>query len=327
MRDPEAFSSPAPDHTGLKHLAQWRARFYAEAARRQPPQEAANSDVFDAWYRRELDTAPAVDDESALAQLWQTLDTAASTGVRLRAIRKHYRLTQIDMAAIVAVEQGTISRWESGETDITDTHLTIYSHLCQGAALAFLRYGTASIPRHVSSLAIAPAPEAPAPLGSPTPGMRIVGRVRTGLRIEPTEGEAKLIDLAPLAVTLSNVSGPNTTLIALEVDDAPDLHPLRPGWLIIYAATASNFLASASDPQPGLIGRATAIETCLNRLCVVGLTAHADNRGNAGHVLLREVRGGSEAGRNELATLQTSEVETAEIAWASPVLALLPNNF
>ena len=117
------------------------------------------------------------------------------------------------MAAIADVEQGTVSRWEADETDITDAHLTIYSHLCQGAALAFLRYG------------------ARAPTRPPAP--RRVGRVSAGQAVTPIAGKPPPVELGDLQFTHAR-AGATTDLMALEIDDVPELYPLRPGWLVIY---------------------------------------------------------------------------------------------
>ena len=290
----------------LKRLAIWRAWFYAEAARR-------GAGLADSWYRHELSRAPSVDDSDDFESLWNQIETADLAGQRLRAIRKHYALTQIDMAAIIGVEQGTVSRWESDEIDITDAHLTVYSHLCQGAGLAFLRYGAAANPPMSRA-----APGASTPLdGDATPvhraKLRLVGSIGSGQIVvalaDPLEIVIGELGLAPQASTAEQ-------LIALRV--AADLYPLRPGWLVVYAADDT---ARTSD---SLAGKPARLDDCLKRLCIVALTRHPDNRIHRGRTLLREVRAAREPGRYEIATLRPYEVENAEIAWASPVLAVLP---
>ena len=334
MSDRQGLEAPTPSRADLKHLATWRARFYGEAAARANRAAGSDTDAFDRWYRDELERAPALNDEAAMDVLWNTLDTAATAGSRLRAVRKHYRLTQIDMAAIAGVEQGTVSRWEADETDITDTHLTIYSYLCQGAALAFLRYGaeTSSRPRQPDpppSSPAAPARSSPVTDAPPpaelsaadvavptTPALQVVGRVGSGQAVTPTSGAPRTIEIGDPRLSQAGIDSPSE-FVALELDDTPDLYPLRPSWLILYAR--------APDPRDdALAGLPAPLESCHRQLCIVGLTDHPDNRGNAGRVVLREVRAARAPGRYELATFRTYDVENADIAWASPVIALLP---
>ena len=308
MSDNVKVAVPSPSRIELKQLATWRAWFYREAALRDRIVEGddagADPAAFDRWYRLELERAPAIDDEAEMQILWALLDAAATAGGRLRAIRKHYRLTQIDMATIADVEQGTVSRWEADETDVTDAHLTIYSYLCQGAALAFLRYG------------------ARAPTRPPAP--RRVGRVSAAQAVTPIIGKPPRVELGDLPFTLAR-AGATTDLMALEIDDVPELYPLRPGWLVIYEG-APDTPGEAAQKVAGdvLRGRPATLDRCLDQLCVVGLSDHADNGINAGQVLLREVRAAVKPGFYELATIRPDTVDYGEIAWASPVIALLP---
>ena len=308
MSDNVNVAVPSPSRSELKQFATWRAWFYREAAARDRIMHgdavgAAPAD-FDRWYRLELERAPAIDDEAEMQILWALLDTAATAGGRLRAIRKHYRLTQIDMAAIADVEQGTVSRWEADETDITDAHLTIYSYLCQGAALAFLRYG------------------AQAPTRPPAP--RLVGRVIAAQAVTPITGSPPRVELGDLQFTRAR-AGATTDLMALEIDDVPELYLLRPGWLVIYEG-ASDTPRKADQEVAGdvLRGRPAALDRCLQQLCVVGLSDHPDNGIYAGQVLLREVRAAVKPGFYELAAFRPDTVDYGKIAWASPVIALLP---
>ena len=283
--------------------------------------QAADCEAFEAWYRAELDRAPPVDDEAALTQLWQTLESAPSAAARLREIRKHYRLTQIEMAAIVDVEQGTVSRWESGETDITDGHLIVYAYLCQGAALAFLRYGAAGtqdLPRPADDRA---PPTVARRSTADATEKQSLGRIGAGQVVRPIEVGAVDDDQASRTVRLPIDDGSETALIALEVDDAADLYPLRPGWLVIYAAADG----AAAAATPGVLtGQPAGLDACINRLCVVALTEDRVNGARAGQILLREIRAARQPGAYELATFRAVVLEPAEIAWASPVIALLP---
>jgi len=308
MSDSVKLTASSPSRAQLKQLATWRAWFYREAAARERIAHGGEPDVdtaaFDHWYRLELDRAPAINDEAEMEALWGLLDTAPSAGPRLRVIRKHYRLTQIDMAAIAGVEQGTVSRWEADETDITDAHLTIYAHLCQGAALAFLRYG-------------AQAPTRP-------PATRLIGRIVAGQAVTPITAERPRVEIGELQLTQVR-AGATTDLLALEIDDMPDLTPLRPGWLVVYEGAADTSDNAPRGVPGGILrGRPEALEKCLDQLCIVGLSDHADNGINAGQVVLREIRAAAKPGFYQLATFGLEQTVDTEIAWASPVLALLP---
>lgn len=64
--------------------------------------------------------------------------TAKDIGKRAKAARKRAGLKQQDVADHFGVEKGTVSRWETGYTELPLSALIKFAHLCECSPYAIL---------------------------------------------------------------------------------------------------------------------------------------------------------------------------------------------